>query len=80
MDMMNLLKKSTYIFSVINILLLNVNIYSQEVPHSVNNAGIYNFLDELANIQIIEINSAIKPFSRLFISQCLEEADERFDR
>jgi len=27
-------------------------------------------------LQLIEINSAVKPYSRLFISQCLKEADE----
>src|ERR1035437_3923690 len=50
---------------------------AQEVPQSVNNKGIYEFLDELANKQIISINSAIKPYSRLFISQRLKEAEEK---
>jgi hypothetical protein len=50
---------------------------SQEVPHSVNNYGVYEFLDELAGMQIIEINSAIKPYSRLFIANRLKEADEK---
>jgi len=50
---------------------------AQEVPHSVNNKGIYEFLDELANIHIIAINSAIKPYSRLFISKRLTEAQEK---
>ena len=45
------------------------------MPQPVENKGIYDFLDELANKQIIKINSAIKPYSRLFIAQCLEEAD-----
>lgn len=42
-----------------------------------NNKGIYEFLDELANNHIIEINSAVKPYSRLFISQRLKEAEEK---
>jgi hypothetical protein len=50
---------------------------AQEVPQSVNNKGIYEFLDELANIHIITINSAIKPYSRLFISIRLKEAEEK---
>ena len=50
---------------------------AQEVPQSVNNKGVYEFLDELANLQIITINSAIKPYSRLFISNRLKEADEK---
>jgi hypothetical protein len=47
---------------------------------SVSNTGIYEFLDELANKQIIEINSAVKPYSRLFISQRLKEAEEKKDQ
>jgi hypothetical protein len=44
---------------------------SQEIPQPVNNTGIYEFLDELASFQIISINSAVKPYSRLFIAQRL---------
>ena len=59
------------------ILILNANLYSQEVPQSVRNTGIYEFLDELANNQIISINSVVKPYSRLFIARCLKEAEEK---
>jgi hypothetical protein len=59
---------------------LNTSLYSQEVPQSVSNTGIYEFLDELANDQIITINSAVKPYSRLFISQRLKEAEEKKDQ
>jgi hypothetical protein len=70
------LKKLILISSVIAIIqLLNLPICSQEVPHSVKNTGVYDFLDELANSKIIDINSAVKPYSRLFISQKLRETD-----
>ena len=52
-------------------------IYSQELPHSVNNTGVYEFLDELASMKLIEINSAVKPFSRLYIANKLNEADRQ---
>jgi hypothetical protein len=52
-------------------------IYSQEVSHPVNNRGIYDFLDELANNHVITINSAIKPYSRLFIARNLKIAGEK---
>ena len=71
------LKKRIFLFFFINIIVLNTNLFSQEVPQSVNNKGIYEFLDELANNQIITINSAVKPYSRLFISQRLKEAEEK---
>lgn len=53
-----------------------VTLQSQDVPHSISNRGVYEFLDELANIGIIEINSAIQPYSRSFIAQRLKEAGE----
>jgi len=56
-----------------------VPIYSQEVPHPVVNTGVYEFLDELASLQITEVNSAVKPYSRLFIAARLKEADEQRD-
>jgi hypothetical protein len=51
--------------------------FCQQVPHPVNNTGIYDFLDELASDQIITIISAIKPYSRLYISRLLQEAAEK---
>jgi hypothetical protein len=74
---MPVLKKYIFHLFIFSLLILNTNLYSQEVPHSVNNTGIYNFLDELATIHIIEINSVIKPYSRLFISKRLQEAQEK---
>ena len=60
---------------VIIVLMINISLHAQEVPQSVSNTGIYEFLDELANNQIISINSAIKPYSRLFIALKLKEAE-----
>ena len=71
---MQLLKKSLPITLFFFITLFQ-NLYSQEVPQPVRNTGIYDFLDELASLQIIELNSAIKPFSRLFIASCLKQAE-----
>jgi hypothetical protein len=55
------------------------NSLAQEIPHPVTNTGIYEFLDELASSQIVEINAAIKPYSRLFIAKCLKEAEKKRD-
>ena len=75
------MKKRILIFAIFSIIqIMNMNLYSQEVTQSVSNTGIYEFLDELANKQIIEINSAVKPYSRLFISQRLKEAEEKKDQ
>lgn len=73
------LNRVTKYLSIISLLILTQAlrspVYSQEVPHAVKNTGVYDFLDELANSRIIEINSAIKPYSRLFIAQKLQQAD-----
>ena len=60
--------------------MLNRSILAQEVPQPVDNKGIYEFLDELAGEHIITINSAIKPYSRLFISKALKSAEEKKDQ
>jgi len=73
------LRKRLFLFLLVNIIILNTNLFSQEVPQPVNNKGIYDFIDELANIHIISVNSAVKPYSRLYISQKLAEAEEKKD-
>ena len=71
------MKKIKNIISLIFVLIWINCIHAQEIPHSAKNSGAYDFLDELANIGIIEINSAIKPYSRLFIAKRLSEADNK---
>jgi hypothetical protein len=61
----------------LSLLLIYPTLLSQEVPQPVNNTGIYEFLDELASCQIISINSAVKPYSRLFIANRLKEVEEK---
>lgn len=53
---------------------------SQVVYEHISRTSIYDFLDELANAKIIEINSAIKPYSRLFIAEKLSIASENTDK
>jgi hypothetical protein len=53
---------------------------SQVVYEHISRRTIYDFLDELANAQIIEVNSAIKPYSRVFIAEKLRIASENSDK
>lgn len=46
---------------------------AQDIPLHISNTRIYDFLDELANKQIISLNSAVKPYSRNFVAQKLLE-------
>ena len=54
--------------------LVYVSASAQVVYEDINNVGIYEFLDELANLKVIEINSVVKPYSRRFIAEKLLEA------
>ncbi|MFZ4707312.1 MAG: hypothetical protein ACOYMF_15000, partial [Bacteroidales bacterium] len=47
---------------------------AQEVPQHISSSGIYEFLDELANQQVITLNSAVKPYARILIARKLQEA------
>ena len=51
-----------------------LSVYAQHVTQHISYTRIYDFLDELANDGFIELNSAIKPYSRMFITERLLEA------
>ncbi|MEI8085988.1 MAG: capsule assembly Wzi family protein [Paludibacter sp.] len=56
---------------IIICLLCSVFINAQDIPEHVSYTRIYDFLDELAEDGIIEINSVAKPYSRTFITEKL---------
>jgi len=58
------------------LLFLIIRIYShaQEVPEHISNSGIYEFLDEMANQQVITLNSVVKPYAGILIAHKLQEA------
>jgi hypothetical protein len=64
-------------FVSILILLFSYLLYGQEIPYHVSNTEVYDFIDELANAKIININSAIKPYDRKFIATKLLEAFQK---
>ncbi len=59
---------------------ISFNLSSQIVYESVHRTNIYDFLDELANEKLISINSVVKPYSRMFIAEKLQEAYEQKDQ
>jgi len=69
--------KKTFLL-IITIFVCSIS-YSQVVYQHVSNTAIYEFLDELADQKIIDINSAIKPYSRSFIAEKLKEAKGKED-
>ncbi len=71
------MKKTSILLLVI---LIPVLIRSQIVYEDINNTGIYEFLDELANLKVISLNSVVKPYSRKYISQKLYDAYAQQDK
>ena len=49
---------------------------AQVVYEDINNTGIYDFLDEMANLKVISLNSVVKPYSRHYIAEKLVEVRE----
>jgi len=49
---------------------------SQTAYHHISDKGIYNLLDELASMHIIDLTTAVKPYSRMQIYKWLEEAHD----
>lgn len=62
------------------LLALNGIGYSQTVYENLNNEGLYSYLNELSNQHIINITSAIKPYSRIQISNWLQEAGSKSEK
>ncbi len=72
---------STYIQTLLTLLLLccGITSYSQVIPEPVADEAVYLFIDELAGDGIIDLNRAVKPYSRGIIAACLKEADAQRD-
>ncbi len=48
-----------------------VDIKAQGAPYHIDHEALYDFIDELANDGIIDVNTAIKPYNRVDIAQWL---------
>ncbi|MFO8235143.1 MAG: hypothetical protein R6U04_07055 [Bacteroidales bacterium] len=69
-----------YIIITIFSLLCFTNVQSQPTYEHISNQGIYSFLDEMANEQLIEINTTIKPYTRSLILEKLKTTEENQDK
>ncbi len=49
-------------------------VHGQDVPYHIDNEVVYDFVDELANKGVIDVNSAVKPYSRKQIAEFLIKA------
>lgn len=69
-----------FCFAFVFLLFINGSIKAQVVYENISNEAIYDYLDELANQKIIQLNDAIKPYSRQFIAQQLQIAQNYKDQ
>jgi len=65
--------KNKFLIVLVALAFQSVHLFSQEVYQHVTTENIYDYLDELANIKIIDINTVVKPFSRNYIAGKLTE-------
>ncbi len=64
----------------IAITLASPYLYAQETYHHISNIGIYEFIDELNTLGIVNANTSVKPYSRDFIKTLLTQANEQKER
>jgi hypothetical protein len=57
-----------------------LSMFSQVVYQDLNYTDIYDFLDEMANMGLIRIQSAVKPWPRTFIAEKLGELEKQQER
>ena len=53
---------------------------SQSIPEHITNKPLYEFIEELANDQMIDLVSAVKPYSRSVIAEMLLEANRQREK
>ena len=53
---------------------------AQDNPFHTSHRSVYEFLDEMSNLHLIELNSAIKPYSRIFVVEKLNEIENQKDK
>ncbi|HDP75089.1 MAG TPA: hypothetical protein ENN49_04335 [Bacteroidales bacterium] len=68
------MKKLIFAFAIT---LAVFDLYAQETYHHISNSGIYEFIDELNTLGIVEANTSAKPYSRNFIKSLLIQASEQ---
>lgn len=64
----------------ITITLVSFYLYAQETFHHITNIGIYEFIDELNTLGIVNANTSVEPYSRDFIRTLLTQANEQKEK
>ncbi len=73
-----MLKKYLLVFLVL-ITFTGNRLFAQTAYEHISNTDLYSFIDDLASIHLIDVNTAIKPYSRTQIANWLIAADQQRD-
>ena len=71
---------SSKLLLLICLLLAVFEVFGQDIPEHISYTRIYDYLDEMAGEKLIELNSAVKPYSRQFIATSLLEIKVKRDQ
>jgi len=66
-----------YFFTIVLALGSGLWALAQDIPQNISYTRIYEFIDELATDGVINVFSAVKPYSRNFIAAKLKEASDK---
>ncbi len=66
--------KKYILLVLLSVLCYHQKILAQDIPHNLTYTQIYDFIEELAQDKVIQLNSVVKPYSRAFIASKLKEA------
>lgn len=73
----NMIRMKNQILILTLFLLTGLTVLAQDIPQHISYTKIYDFLDEMASEKLIELNSAVKPYSRAFIADKLLEIEQQ---
>jgi hypothetical protein len=71
--------KKNLLFSLIG-LVINILLPAQTIYQHIQDEALYGFLDEMETIHLLDINTAIKPYSRAHIAGWLIELEQLADK
>lgn len=72
--------KKIIIAALLFISVIGLPLQAQTVYQHISNKNIYDFVDELANAGIVDLNSAVKPYSRMMIADALFAGKDSADK
>ncbi len=52
---------------------------AQDIPQHISYFRVYELMDELANMGLVDLNSAVKPYSRSFIANELQKVSDKIE-